>query len=64
VHASATTLARRPDPEAGLIALPLVARAGRELGWPTAYRQVVRTLRRHPDPAVAEAALDVDTGAA
>ena len=64
VLAGAELLARRPDPETGLIALGLVAAVGRELGWPASCRQVIRTLRRHPDPAVAEAALDVDTGAA
>ena len=64
VLAATGALARWPDAEAGLIALRLAAEAGGELDWPASYRRVVRTLRRHPDPAVAEAALDVDTGAA
>jgi hypothetical protein len=62
VQAAAAALAARPDAEAGLIAVPLAAAAGRELDWPARCRQIVRMLRNHPDPAVAEAALEVDTG--
>lgn len=64
VLAAAEALARRTDPAAGQIATRLTAAAGAGLGWPGRYRQIVSTLRRHPDPAVAEAALDLDTGAA
>lgn len=54
-------LAARPDPAAGVIAVRLAAAAGAERGWPEPYRRVIATLRRHADPAVAEAALDLDT---
>jgi hypothetical protein len=64
VLAAAAALARRTDPEAGLIAVHLVAPAGARLGWPGPYRHIVNSLRRHPAPAVAEAALDLDTGSA
>lgn len=64
VLAAAEVLARRTDPAAGLIAVRLTAAAGSRLGWPGPYRRVVGTLRRHPDPAVVEAALNLDTGAA
>jgi hypothetical protein len=64
VLAAADALARRTDPAAGLIALRLTAAAGTRLDWPRPYRQIISTLRRHPDPAVAEAALDLDTGMA
>jgi hypothetical protein len=64
VLAAAEALARRTDPAAGQIALRLTASTGAALGWPGPYRQVVSTLRRHPDPTVAEAALELDTGTA
>ncbi|MEZ0112890.1 hypothetical protein ABH920_006914 [Catenulispora sp. EB89] len=42
----------------------LVDAVGTELRWPTGCRTAVTALRRHSDPAVVEAALDVDAGAA
>jgi hypothetical protein len=61
VLAAAEALARQPGPAGGLIALRLLAAAGGGLGWPRPFRRVVRTLRAHPDPLVAEAALELDT---
>ena len=60
--AAAEVLARRGEPEAGLIAVRLVEAAGNTLGWPGPFRLAVRTLRHHPDPEVVEAALDLNTG--
>lgn len=60
VLAAAETLARQPDPAAGLIVVRLLATVGVTLGWPGPFRLVVRTLRQHPDPVVAEAALELD----
>ena len=57
-------LIARDDPDAGLIAAHLAGAAGAELGWPAGYRSAVRALRRHSAPAVVEAALDLDAGAA
>jgi len=57
-------LIARDDPDAGLIAAHLAGAAGAELGWPAGYRSAVRALRRHAAPAVVEAALDLDIGAA
>jgi hypothetical protein len=62
--AAVEALARRDEPEAGLIAVRLVGTAGTKLGWPGPFRLAVKTLRHHPDPEVAEAALDVNTGSA
>ncbi|MEY9863344.1 hypothetical protein ABH935_008994 [Catenulispora sp. GAS73] len=64
VLAAIRALIARDDPEAGLIAVHLVGAVGTELRWPAGCRSAVRALRRHSDPAVVEAALDVDTGAA
>jgi hypothetical protein len=64
VLVAAKALARRTDPAAGLIAVRLTAAAGARLDWPGPCRQIISMLRRHPDPAVAEAALDLDTGTA
>lgn len=52
------------DVEAGLIAAKLLGAAGVRLRWPGPYRLAVAGLRRHGEAAVAEAALDVDTGSA
>jgi hypothetical protein len=57
-------LIARDDPDAGLIATYLAGAAGAELGWPEGYRSAVRALRRHSEPAVVEAALDLDISAA
>ncbi len=44
----------------GLFAVALTT-AGAQLGWPTAWRGVLHTLRRHPRPDVRDAALAVFT---
>ena len=62
--AAAEALACLDEPEAGLIAVRLLGTAGAKLGWPGPFRLAVKTLRHHPDPEVAEAALDVNTGTA
>jgi hypothetical protein len=61
VLAAAEALARRADPAAGILAVRVLAASGPRLGWPGPFRLAVKSLRRHPDPAVAEAALDLDT---
>jgi len=60
VLAAARVLAGNPDPVAGLIATRLLSAAGPELSWPAPWRAVISTLRTHPEPDVAELALDVD----
>ena len=60
VLTAARQLASRPDPAAGLIATRLLSVAGPQLSWPGPWRAVIGTLRTHPDPDVAELALDVD----
>ncbi|WP_194918131.1 hypothetical protein [Catenulispora rubra] len=57
-------LIARDDPDAGQIAVRLVGAVGTALRWPEGCRSAVRALRRHSAPAVVEAALDLDIGAA
>ncbi|WP_158841223.1 hypothetical protein [Saccharothrix deserti] len=46
---------------AGELALAITIPAGRDAGWPAAWRDLLRGLRRHDDPDVREAALGVFT---
>ena len=60
--AAADALAGRAgDAAAGIIAARVLEAGGAALGWPGPYRLALRALRRHADPAVAEAALAIDT---
>jgi hypothetical protein len=54
---AASTLARRTDVPAGLLAVALVATVGAEAGWPAPWREHLRALRRHPGAEVRHAAL-------
>ena len=54
-------LAGRGDPAGGLLAVSLTAVAGERAGWPEAWRERLRALRRHPSPEVRQAALAVFT---
>jgi len=54
-------LAMRGDPAGGLLAVSLTAVAGERAGWPDAWRERLRTLRRHGSPEVRQAALAVFT---
>ncbi|MFC5034286.1 hypothetical protein ACQFX6_39400 [Streptomyces sp. DSM 41987] len=60
VLAAARRLAAGDGLAPGLFAVALTT-AGAQLGWPTAWREVLHTLRRHPRPDVREAALAVFT---
>lgn len=54
----AVALAAGPGLADGMFALAYTT-TGRRLGWPAPWRQVVGTLRQHPDPDVRDAALAV-----
>src|SRR2546430_9943001 len=54
-------LAGRADPAGGLLAVALTGVAGDRAGWPEAWRERLRGLRRHPAAAVRQAALAVFT---
>jgi hypothetical protein len=56
-HAAASHLATDARTSAGIVAVALIGAAGPLSGWDAASREVVRTLRRHADPDVAELAL-------
>ncbi|MGW7434136.1 hypothetical protein ACWGIN_31975 [Streptomyces sp. NPDC054861] len=43
----------------GLLAVGMVSGMGARLSWPAEWRDLLRTLRRHADPDVREAALEV-----
>ncbi|MDH6578226.1 hypothetical protein [Kitasatospora sp. MAP5-34] len=58
--AAARRLAAGDGLAPGLFAVVLTT-AGAQLGWPTAWREVLHTLRRHPRPDVRDAALAVFT---
>jgi hypothetical protein len=47
----------------GYLALGILATGGRHFGWPEDWRALLRELRRHTDPDVREAALQVMTAA-
>ncbi|PSL57427.1 hypothetical protein B0I31_102406 [Saccharothrix carnea] len=47
--------------DAAPLALAIVTTAGRDAGWSAPWRELLRGLRRHDDPDVREAALDVFT---
>jgi hypothetical protein len=53
--------ARPATQPAALLALTLAGRGGPAAGWPEAWRGLVRALRRHPDPDVRQAALEIVT---
>lgn len=59
--AAASHLATDARASAGIMAVALTGAAGPKSGWHPAWREVVRTLRRHPDPDVAELALRLNT---
>jgi hypothetical protein len=59
--AAARHLARDARASSGLVALSLVQIGGRVSGGDAAWREVLRALRRHADPDVAELALRVNT---
>lgn len=58
--AAARRLAAGDGLAPGLFAVALTT-AGEQLGWPTAWREVLHTLRGHPQPDVRDAALAVFT---
>ncbi|MEU8345110.1 hypothetical protein AB0C74_25720 [Spirillospora sp. NPDC048832] len=53
VRPHAERLAGRGDTAGGLFACALAGRHGPRVGWPAEWRDVLRTLRAHPDPDVA-----------
>lgn len=56
-----THLYERGDLASGLLALNLVTTTGQRTRWSDDWRLWLRTLRRHPDPDVRQAALDPTT---
>ncbi|MFJ7203434.1 hypothetical protein ACIQWR_07865 [Streptomyces sp. NPDC098789] len=62
LHAVAGRLAATGDRTEGLFAVALLTAAGLRAHWPAAHRDLLRTLRRHPEPDVRDAALDRTTG--
>jgi hypothetical protein len=61
VGPGADALTGRADAAAGLLAVALTRVAGERAGWPDAWRERLRRLRRHPAPEVRHAALTVVT---
>jgi hypothetical protein len=59
LHATAARLAARGDLAGGLLAVA-VARIGAGDGWPRPWRELLATLRRHPDADVREEAYACD----
>jgi hypothetical protein len=55
------TLALGPSAPAGMIAYGITRVLGPASGWPAQWREVIRTLRAHPNPDVREFALDLAT---
>jgi hypothetical protein len=60
VIAAARTLAGTGERASGLFAVAL-ATGGTAFGWPPPWRRLLMDLRRHPDPDVRDAAIDVET---
>lgn len=54
-------LASHGGAEAGLLAAALTAGLGRLHGWPAPWRELLRELRRHPEPEVRDAAFETAT---
>ena len=56
-------LLSNPRPAAGVLALALTRDGGEAAGWPRAWRERLRALRRCPVALVAERARRIDTAA-